>query len=181
MANRFIYSLQKYSLLRFVIVVLFFLIIGICIAYLRMAIKKTPLILDINPKIFEKTDMITISGEYFGEEAEDSFLKIDNIVIPSTLCKEWKNNKILVSARMVGEGGVLFVIVKNIYSAPTFLPLKDNIPIVKMKETSEEAPSIESVDWGNGEIGSIIKIGGENFGTVKEDSQVVFIRGYNEW
>lgn len=181
MANKFIYSLQKYSLLRFVIVVLFFLIIGICIAYLRMAIKKTPLILDINPKIFEKTDMITISGEYFGEEAEDSFLKIDNIVIPSTLCKEWKNNKILVSARMVGEGGVLFVIVKNIYSAPTFLPLKDNIPIVKMKETSEEAPSIESVDWGNGEIGSIIKIGGENFGTVKEDSQVVFIRGYNEW
>ncbi|MGP1438673.1 MAG: transglutaminase-like domain-containing protein, partial [Treponema sp.] len=117
---------------------------------------------------------------HFGEGAEDSFLKIDNIVIPSTLCSEWKNEKIILSSNMISDGGLLFVIAKNSYSKPIFISSTADIPVVKLQENNRGKPSIDALSKDNGEIGSLIKIYGSNFGAIKEDSDVIFIKGYDE-
>lgn len=179
MQNKFIYSLQRYTFFRFVIITISFIIIGTVLVYLRSLNKALPVIYSVIPKTFEKTDTIIIEGSYFGNEAENSFLKIDNLVIPSTLCKEWTNKKIVLSASMMGEGGLLFVIVKNSYSVPVFLPLKSDIPIVKVNESFSNPPSIDALSKNNGEVGQLIKIYGTNFGLIKEGSQVIFIRNNN--
>lgn len=181
MQSRFVYTFQRYALFRFVILVVFFVILGSGISYLKSLNKAVPIIENIDPKIFEKEDTITIHGANFGDEAEDSFLKIDNIVIPSTLCKEWKDKKIVVSASMAQNGGLLFVVAKNTYSRPVFLPLKSDIPIVKINDTSSIAPSIEAISKNSGAVGELIKIYGVNFGSIREESQVIFIKGNEEF
>ena len=175
MKNRLLYFIQRYALLRFILLAIFFLLLGCLFSYLRTLHATIPLIDSIEPDLFEKTDTITIHGRFFGTEAEDSFLKIDNIVIPSSLCKTWIDEKIELSASMVGEGGLLFVIAKNAYSKPTILTLKTEIPVVKTKEEHNKNPSIDALSKDNGEIGQLIKIYGTNFGTKTETSNVFFI------
>ena len=177
MKNRFVYAFQRYALFRFIVLILFFIVLGSLISYLKSINKAVPVIKNIYPRIFEDGDMITIQGVNFGDEAEDSFLKIDNTVIPSTLCKEWKDEKIVISSGIAQDGGLLFVIAKNTYSEPSFFSSKSEIPIVKTTSISLAEPNIGAISKNNGRVGELIKIYGENFGTVREDSQVIFVKG----
>lgn len=174
MPNRFVYLLQKYAIFRFFMLVGFFVAIGGGISYIQTKNKIVPIIDKVSPEIFDKPDLVAISGFHFGKKAEDSFLKVDNIVIPSTLCKEWEDQKIVVSANSLGEGGLLFVIAGNVYSEPAFISHKDNIPVVKIQESAIKIPSIDALSRDNGEVGQLIKIYGTNFGNIRENSEVIF-------
>ncbi len=187
MLNKFVYLLQKYSLFRFFILIIFFLVIAVCVIKVSIFSRVSPVIFNISPSVFDKNELITITGENFGEEAEDSFLKIDNVMIPSTLCNEWKDKKIVLSSNMISDGGLLFVIAKNIYSKPLFISGISDIPVVELQKNIEEKPSIEALSKDYGEIGSLIKIYGSNFGRIRDDSDVIFIgkdllseRDYND-
>ena len=176
MSNRFVYLFQKYSLFRFFISILFFLILGFFVIWMRYLTKTVPIISNITPHVFNKNDIITITGKHFGEEAEDSFLKINSIVIPSTLCNEWTDKKIILSSNMASDGGLLFVIAKNSYSKPVFISNVLDIPLLETQENIEYKPSIEALSKDYGEIGTLIKIYGSNFGTIKDNSDVIFIK-----
>ena len=176
MPNKFVYLLQKYSLFRFFILIVLFLFIGFCVIEIGIFSKVLPVISSVNPVVFDKNETITIVGKHFGEEAEDSFLKIDNVMIPSTLCSEWTDTKIVLSSNMISDGGLLFVIAKNSYSKPVFISNASDVPIVRMQENVESRPSIEALSKDYGEIGSLIKIYGSNFGTIRDNSNVIFIK-----
>lgn len=176
MPNKFVYLLQKYSLFRFFILIVLFLFIGFCVIEIGIFSKVLPVISSVNPAVFDKNEIITIVGKHFGEEAEDSFLKIDNVMIPSTLCSEWTDTKIVLSSNMISDGGLLFVIAKNSYSKPVFISNASDVPIVRMQENVESRPSIEALSKDYGEIGSLIKIYGSNFGTIRDNSNVIFIK-----
>ena len=88
MSNKFVYLLQKYSLFRFFILIVLFLLIGVCVVEIGKFSKVLPIVFSVEPSIYNKNEIITIIGKHFGEEAEDSLLKIDNVMIPSTLCNE---------------------------------------------------------------------------------------------
>ena len=176
MPNKFVYLLQKYSLFRFFILIVLFLFIGFCVIEIGIFSKVLPVISSVNPVVFDKNEIITIVGKHFGEEAEDSFLKIDNVMIPSTLCSEWTDTKIVLSSNMISDGGLLFVIAKNSYSKPVFISNASDVPIVRMQENVESRPSIEALSKDYGEIGSLIKIYGSNFGTIRDNSNVIFIK-----
>ena len=77
---------------------------------------------------------------------------------------------------MISNGGLLFVIAKNSYSKPVFISSDADVPIVKIQENIESRPSIEAVSKDYGEIGSLIKIYGSNFGIIRDDSNVIFIK-----
>lgn len=156
--------------------ILFFLFLVCCVIWIRSLNRVVPVILNVEPKIFVNDSLITIVGKNFGKETEDSFLKIDNIVIPSTLCNEWTDKKIVLSTSMISDGGLLFVIAKNSYSKPVFISNSLDIPVVKIQENIEDKPSIEALSRDYGEIGNLIKIYGNNFGSIREDSNVIFIR-----
>ena len=176
MPNKFVYLLQKYSLFRFFILIVLFLFIGFCVIEIGIFSKVLPVISSVNPVVFDKNEIITIVGKHFGEEAEDSFLKIDNVMIPSTLCSEWTDTEIVLSSNMISDGGLLFVIAKNSYSKPVFISNASDVPIVRMQENVECRPSIEALSKDYGEIGSLIKIYGSNFGTIRDNSNVIFIK-----
>ncbi len=176
MPNKFVYLLQKYSLFRFFILIVLFLFIGFCVIEIGIFSKVLPVISSVNPVVFDKNETITIVGKHFGEDAEDSFLKIDNVMIPSTLCSEWTDTKIVLSSNMISDGGLLFVIAKNSYSKPVFISNASDVPIVRMQENIESRPSIEALSKDYGEIGSLIKIYGSNFGTIRDNSNVIFIK-----
>lgn len=176
MSNKFVYLLQKYSLFRFFILIVLFLLIGVFVVEIGKFSKVLPIVFSVEPSIYNKNEIITIIGKHFGEEAEDSFLKIDNVMIPSTLCNEWKDTKIVLSSSMISNGGLLFVIAKNSYSKPVFISSDADVPIVKIQENIESRPSIEAVSKDYGEIGSLIKIYGSNFGIIRDDSNVIFIK-----
>ena len=176
MPNKFVYLLQKYSLFRFFILIVLFLFIGFCVIEIGIFSKVLPVISSVNPVVFDKNETITIVGKHFGEDAEDSFLKIDNVMIPSTLCSEWTDTKIVLSSNMISDGGLLFVIAKNSYSKPVFISNASDVPIVRMQENVESRPSIEALSKDYGEIGSLIKIYGSNFGTIRDNSNVIFIK-----
>ncbi len=187
MLNRLVYLLQRYSLFRFFVFIVLFLLVSVCVLEIGFFSRLSPVILNVIPTVFDKNETITIVGKYFGEEAEDSFLKIDNVMIPSTLCNEWDDTKIVLSSNMISNGGLLFVIAKNTYSKPIFISSNADIPIVKIQKNIKTKPSIEALSRDSGEIGGLIKIYGINFGAIRDDSNVIFIkkealseREYNE-
>jgi len=187
MLGKFVYLLKKYSLFRFFILIAFFFLVGVCVIQMGIFGKVTPVILSVDPTVFGASESVTIIGKHFGKEAEDSFLKVDNVMIPSTLCDEWEDGKIVLSSSIIGDGGLLFVISKSIYSKPVFISSISNIPIVRIQENIEDKPSIEALSKDYGEIGGLIKIYGSNFGATRDRSRIFFIKkdalsegGYNE-
>lgn len=179
MSNKFIYLLKKYSLFRlFFSISVFTIISAIVLSFVSLR-NIAPKVFSVSPQIFSKTDFIVIKGNDFGNGDDASFLNIGNFSIAAESCEKWTDNEIQVRLSDKTDGGILFVSVNNKKSNPVFIISSSLVPLVKKYNDEEAVPSILSLDRDYAEVGAIIKIYGENFGNLRNNSQIIFVKNYD--
>ncbi|MGI5085721.1 transglutaminase domain-containing protein [Treponema putidum] len=179
MGNRFTYSFRKFFIVRFFV---FFILLGGLVAltlYLTSLTVKHPVIAEISPPIAKAGDQIVIYGENFGSEIDSSWIEIGDAIIQAENCDSWTDKKIVFKYPEYQNGGIVYVAVQNKKSPPSFMASASSIPSIKDKTYAGGMPEIISLDKDFAEVGSIIKISGENFGETRGNSQVLFVSDFN--
>lgn len=179
MSNRFSYLFKKFFIFRFAVFLILFGFFAALILYLMSLTAKYPSIIEITPPIAEAGNNIVIKGENFGNEIDSSWIEIGDSIIQAENCDIWTDTKISFKYPEYQKGGLLYVVVQNKKSAPTFMASVSSIPVIRDKTASGGTPSIISINKDLAEIGSIIKISGENFGETRGSSQVLFVSDFN--
>nr|WP_253723029.1 transglutaminase domain-containing protein [Treponema sp. OMZ 787] len=133
----------------------------------------------ITPPIASAGEEIIIEGSYFGDEIDSSWIEIGDAIIQAENCSIWTDTKIVFKYPEYQNGGIVYVAVQNKKSQPSFMASVSSIPLIKEKAHSGGIPSIIALDKDFAEVGSIIKISGENFGETRGSSQVLFVSDFN--
>ena len=121
MGNRFTYLFRKYFVFRFFIFLLLFCGLAALIFYLTSLTAKYPLITEISPPIAKAGDEIVITGEYFGDEVDSSWIEIGDAIIQAENCTVWTDKKIVFKYPEYQNGGIVYVVVQNKKSLPSFI------------------------------------------------------------
>ncbi len=175
MTNKFIYLLKKSFAFRFLMFMLAITLISSIILYLSWITSTTPVITSIEPKIAEKDASIIISGKHFGDTYAASWIQIGDAIIQSESCELWTDTKIIFKYPESQNENLLRVVVQNRKSNHTFLANKNEIPIVKEKALASAPPIVSKLSKTASEVGSVIKISGQNFGNTRGNAQVLFV------
>jgi transglutaminase-like putative cysteine protease len=135
---------------------------------------KIPRIDSIDPKIGGPGEILTIRGENFGREREESHVTIAGISPTNSSYINWQNDQITIRAPELGESGLVYVHVKNKKSNGALFSNQAGLPSPVQGEHIGMGPRIISVSPLSGQIGSIVSITGNNFGSSRERSGVYF-------
>jgi transglutaminase-like putative cysteine protease len=145
------------------------------IIFLCLSCKQEgPRIIEIYPKIGMMGEILTVRGENFGEEQDQSYLTIAGITPTASSYIEWRNDRIVFRVPEFGESGLVYVHRNNKKSNPALFSNRAAIPEPVSEDQSGISPRIVSVTPASGAVGSIVTIAGHNFGTSREGSGVYF-------
>lgn len=139
----------------------------------RLAEGK-PYIESISPGILSKGETLHIQGENFGEERASSRIFISSQDILSRYISMWSDQDIEIEIPEKVESGLLTVRTDRGESKPVVLILKENIPDIGTGSYLPGYPFIESIDPPSGKTGDLVTIKGENFGSRKNNSEILF-------
>ncbi|MDR1903187.1 MAG: IPT/TIG domain-containing protein [Treponema sp.] len=149
----------------------FFLIISLIFSACE---EKLPVISAIDPRIGRLGEVLTITGENFGDEREESYVTIAGVSPTTSSYMEWKQDRILVKIPESGESGLVYVFVGGKKSNPELFANQAAIPIPVQEDDAGTGPLINSIEPASGAVGSIITIKGRGFGVSREGSGVYF-------
>lgn len=175
MSSKFCYLLKKSFIFRFSLLLLFFAGLAVLILYSASFTGKTPFIKSISPSLAKPEEPIKIEGKHFGNKFDSSWIKIGDSIIQSENCELWTDEKIVFKYPEYQTEGLLYVVVQNKKSNPSFLAPVASIPIIKDELGPSEAPAINALSSDFVEVGNIVKIYGENFGDSRGYSKIMFI------
>ncbi|WP_225969563.1 transglutaminase domain-containing protein [Treponema pedis] len=139
---------------------------------------RMPVITSVLPQVVESGSIIKIEGKHFGNKFNSSWVQIGDSIIQSENCDLWTEDKIEFKFPEYQSAGLLYVVVQNKKSNPSFLAAASEIPVIADRFILSEVPSINALSKDFAEVGSIIKIIGENFGGSRGNSQVMFIPNF---
>jgi transglutaminase-like putative cysteine protease len=134
---------------------------------------ETPKILTIDPKLAVTGQHLTILGEFFGDEQDESFVTIGGVSPTLSSYIEWTDNKIVLRTPDFGESGLVYVYKKDKKSNPVLLPALRSIPEFP-KSSVSYAPVITQVRPASAAIGDLIVIQGSGFGGAPGNGAVCF-------
>lgn len=115
------------------------------------------MIAEISPPIAQAGDEIVITGEHFGNEVDSSWIEIGDAIIQAENCTVWTDKKIVFKYPEYQNGGIVYVVVQNKKSLPSFMASVESMPVIKDKAHSGGIPSIIALNKDFAEVGSIIK------------------------
>jgi transglutaminase-like putative cysteine protease len=160
-------SVFQFLFLLFVFSIFFPLVFGAC--------RETlPLIHSIEPRIGRLGDVLTINGENFGSQREESYVTIAGTAPTNSSYIVWQDKLISVRVPEFGEAGLVYVHRKNQKSNPALFSNRELIPEPVAGADTGASPRISSVEPSSGAIGSLITIMGSNFGSSRENSAAAF-------
>jgi transglutaminase-like putative cysteine protease len=139
--------------------------------------QEGPRITEIHPKIGMMGEVLTIRGENFGDEQDESYVTIAGIAPTASSYIEWRNDRIAFRAPEFGESGLVYVHRGDQKSNPVLFSNQAAIPEPVSEEQAGIGPRILSVNPASGAIGQTVSITGNNFGTSREGSGVYFAWG----
>ncbi|MDR2134085.1 MAG: IPT/TIG domain-containing protein, partial [Treponema sp.] len=84
-------------------------VLALCLFFPASCKKKSPLIRSISPKIGMTGDILTIEGENFGKERDESYVTIAGISPTGSSYLGWQENSISVKIPEFGESGLVYV------------------------------------------------------------------------
>lgn len=172
--NRFTYRLKKSSFFRFfvLLVLLSFTVFGFRL--ILGFLSKKPTITDISPKLLKLGDTVVITGKDFGKVDESRGLRLNDSFLSSTSCLTWTDNRISFKVPKNFKTSLISVSVANVCSEKKVLSFSDEIPKLLEKRVLLSLPEIHSLSKDTASVGECITIYGKNFGTSRQDSQVIF-------
>lgn len=173
-ASRFVYLFKKHPFFRFGIYIGSFLaVVLITFIVIRQSNRK-PYINHIDPSIGSPGDVLYITGEHFGKEADTSFVEIGGSRLTGSSYMQWTDSEIVVTLPFTVEDGLVYVVTESGRSEPRIFSNKSHIPVKLPPNPQVSMPVLQEVSEKRGSIGSIISIQGKNFGPSRNVSQVVF-------
>jgi len=155
---------------------LFFLIFA-CAAFFSCG-KELPVISEIDPKIGRMGEVITLTGNNFGEFRDDSYVTIAGVSPTNSSYQIWQNNLIIVKVPELGESGLVYVHTQGKKSNGVLFSNSAYVPRPADGEEFGLQPRIISISPQSGAPGSILTITGNNFGTSRDTSGVFFSWDY---
>ncbi|MDR2070685.1 MAG: IPT/TIG domain-containing protein [Treponema sp.] len=154
----------------------FFVILPGMLLYLGCK-QEGPRITEIYPRIGMMGEVLTIRGENFGDEQDESYVTIAGIVPTASSYIEWKDDRIAFRVPEFGESGLVYVHRGNRKSNPALFSNQAAIPEPVLEDQAGISPHIQSVIPAAGAIGQAVSIMGSNFGASRESSGVYFAWG----
>ena len=136
--------------------------------------EKAPEIISIDPRIGRMGDILTITGNGFGEERDESYITIAGTPPTSSSYISWEDNEITVRVPEFGEAGLIYVFRGGKKSNPALFANQLSLPEPVQGPEADYNPRIASVTPATGPIGTLITIMGNNFGSSHENSGVFF-------
>jgi transglutaminase-like putative cysteine protease len=122
-------------------------------------------------------EVLTIRGENFGDEQDESYVTIAGIAPTASSYIEWGNSRIAFRVPEFGESGLVYVHRGAKKSNPALFSNRAAIPEPVSQDQAGIGPRILSVSPSSGAIGQMVSITGNNFGTSREGGGVCFAWG----
>ncbi|MDR1178000.1 MAG: IPT/TIG domain-containing protein [Spirochaetaceae bacterium] len=136
--------------------------------------KKDPRILSLDPRIGTMGEILTIHGENFGDERDESFVSIGGVPPTASSYIEWNDRRIALRVPEFGEAGLVYVHAGNKKSNAALFSNRANIPLPARGGETGTTPRISSIEPASGAVGALVTITGRNFGSSREGSTVTF-------
>ena len=134
--------------------------------------EQAPEIENLEPRIGRLGEVLTIRGNGFGDERNESFITIAGTSPTSSSYLSWSDEEISVQIPEFGEAGLVYVHRGRTRSNPALFANESTLP--KPALDSQTVPVISSVEPASGPVGSLITILGSNFGSSRGNSGVFF-------
>ncbi|MDR1362683.1 MAG: IPT/TIG domain-containing protein [Spirochaetaceae bacterium] len=134
---------------------------------------EKPQISTIDPQFAITGQNLTITGENFGSEQNESFVTIGGVSPTISSYIEWTNTKIILRIPDFGESGLIYVHRQNQKSNPVLFSTLGSMPSPPETQTSY-APVIRQIRPASASIGQLIIIQGSGFGNSRNESAVFF-------
>jgi transglutaminase-like putative cysteine protease len=137
--------------------------------------NNRPRITGISPKFGSEGDIITISGEYFGERGERAYITIDGERPTASSYTLWQDDMIKVKITRSGVSGLVYVFAGGKQSNGVVFSDRDAIPQKPNADTIRQAgPMIGSLNPKTVFPGDLLTITGSGFGVSRENTGVFF-------
>jgi transglutaminase-like putative cysteine protease len=135
---------------------------------------KIPRIDSLDPKIGKGGEPLTIKGENFGNERDESYVTIAGVSPTNSSYLSWRDNQIVIKTPELGESGLVYVYAKGRKSNGVLFTNQAGLPMPVKGEDIGIGPRIVSVSPHAGPIGSLLTITGSNFGSSRGRGAVFF-------
>jgi transglutaminase-like putative cysteine protease len=139
---------------------------------------RVPVISSIDPKIGRMGEVITLSGNGFGESREESYVTIAGITPTNSSYYVWQDDLIMVRVPEAGESGLVYAHVRGKKSNGVLFSNSASVPRPVEGEELALVPKITSLSPQAGSPGALVIITGNNFGGSKENGGVFFSWDY---
>ncbi|MDR3302440.1 MAG: IPT/TIG domain-containing protein [Spirochaetaceae bacterium] len=138
--------------------------------------RDVPKIISINPQIEMTGNLLTIHGENFGDERNESFVRFGSVTPTLSSYHLWSDTTIIVRIPDFGESGLIYVQRNNKKSNAILFSTQEYMPVFPAQPESS-APLITSIEPENSAVGSLVTLSGRNFGSGAEGGAVQFTWG----
>ncbi|GHU23700.1 hypothetical protein FACS1894172_06960 [Spirochaetia bacterium] len=158
--------------------VLFLLMIGLVFVSCG---QESPVIQSIDPRLGVTGTVVTLNGEHFGAEQSNSYISVGGIIPTASSYVEWRDDCIQFKTPEFFESGVIIVYTGTKQSNPVFYATRTSLPEPVLYSA---IPLISAMQPAASPVGEVVSIIGSKFGSIREDSVVLFsgISGENpEW
>lgn len=173
-ALSFSYLLRKYPLFRAAILLLLILIAVIITIITTTYLKNPPVISIMTPHTGESGDLLTIKGSGFGNIQADSYIELSGERLLASSYLSWDDSEIQFILPFNCTDGLVYVITPAGQSNPTVFTNRTTLPISAAESREAVLPEITSLSVKKGSVGSEMTINGNNFGPMRNNSQVWF-------
>ncbi|MDR2257909.1 MAG: IPT/TIG domain-containing protein [Treponema sp.] len=136
--------------------------------------KREPVIHSIDPRIGAMGEALTVTGENFGHQRNESYVTIAGTAPTSFSYLEWRDDLITLRIPEFGEPGLVYVHVEGKKSNGALFSNEAVIPKPVQGPDIGIGPRIVSVNPQSGAAGAPVTITGSGFGSSREGSGVYF-------
>ncbi len=136
--------------------------------------NKKAVINAIDPAIGASEEVMTITGENFGDDQGESYVSIAGFRVTSSHYISWNNTEIQLTIPYNVQDGLVKVITKQGESEPSFFANRSNIPESVRSDLKSSLPLISRIEPEVAAPGDLICIKGSNFGVSRLSSDILF-------
>ncbi len=136
--------------------------------------SKRAIISSISPAIGSSEELMTIRGEGFGDEQEESYVSIAGYRVTSSHYLSWSDSEIRLNIPYNVQDGLVKVVTKRGESEPSFFANRSNIPQSIRSDLLSSVPVISRIEPEEAAPGDLISIKGTGFGVSRLSSDILF-------
>jgi len=135
---------------------------------------QAPVIRSIYPQIGSMGEIVTIKGDFFGKERDESYIIIAGAQPTGMSYIEWHDDEIMFRTPEFGEAGLVYVYVKGKKSNGVLFANRATLPRPVRGDDTAAAPRIIAIAPPSGAIGTLVSIRGTGFGSSRSNGGVFF-------